>query len=801
VYNGQNFLADLMMQDRFLRCIMLIETSRRRFLKQSIALSIFGSYSNMFGDKKTKIDIFNMPNTTKTSNSKAKNVPYLCNICRNKCAGFARVEEGIVTKLNPNPYFPKSRNMLCPKGNSGIQALYDRDRLKYPLIRIGNRGSGNYKKVTWDEALEYIKNSLVKILDEEKDNRSTIAYCNGEGFEKEEMIKFFGGKIGSSNFLDEGSICLNTRLGAYLLTIGTVGEPDIAGSTYTIFAGANRLESLVTPDSIELIKKREGKTVVIDPRCTISAIKADIWLAIKPGTDLAFCLAMTYIAFRDNLYKQDIVKKHFKDFSEYKNLILNNNYTPVWAEKKCGIKSETIEQITKEFFSAKKPLFYPGRRSVGSANDFQFRRAMALLNALVGNLNKKGGIIYGKPLKLPKIEINEPLYSNSKDRFDLDTIAYGSAKAGSWINFRNMILEDKAPYKVRVLFARKHNIMQSIPNIKKTRELLKKLDLVVVVDTMPSDTAMMADVILPECTYLEREDLAVSFNSLEPSIALRNQVIEPLYESKPLHEILHALGNKLNKPLFNISKRYDKSLLESINSIGEKRTFQEEGYDLSELYKKPIEQRNKEMIVQTYGKEAYKNLKEKGVWYPNIGEYHKYLFNNRYEYYPKDKRYYSIDIDYQVNCKLSKMSKYNLDPFPLWRNEYDYFVPKGKFRLITGRYIYFTQSATSNNAMLRDIMSTNHLWINSVEAKKLNIKLGDLIEVKSSISSVNIKAYPTNKIAPDILFYAHGFGENSKELQNAYGNGASDNEIIEDKIEKVYGDAIMNETNVQIRKI
>ncbi len=780
---------------------MLLEVSRRKFLKQSIALTIYGSNINLFGKNRTKIDISNIPITTKTSDSKAKNIPYLCNMCRNKCAGFARVENGIVTKLNPNKFFPKSRNMLCPKGNAGIQALYDRDRLKYPLIRVGKRGEGKYKRVTWDEALEYIKNSLVKILNKERDNRSTIAYCNGEGFEKEEMRKFFGGKLGSSNFLDEGSICLNTRLGAYLLTIGTVGEPDVAGSDYTIFAGSNRLESLVTPDSIELAKKRDGKIVVLDPRCTVSAIKADIWLPIRPGTDLAFCLAMTYVAFENNLYKSDIVKSHFNNFDEYKNLILKSKYTPKWAEGKCGIGASSIEKIARDFFSAKRPLFHPGRRSVGSTNDFQFRRAMALLNALAGNLNKKGGIIYGQPLKLPEIEINEPLYSNSKDRFDLANIAYGSAKAGSWLNFRNMVLQNSAPYKISALFVRKHNIMQGIPNIAKTKKLLEKLDFIVVIDTMPSDTAMMADVILPECSYLEREDLAVSFNRLEPSIALRNQVIEPLYESKPLHVILDLMGKKLTKPLFEISKQYDKSLIESISELGEKRAFEEGGYDLAQLYKKPIEQRNRDMIVQTYGQEAYETLRQEGVWYPNMKEYHKKLFNNTYEYYPPKKRYYSIDIDYKVNCKLSKMTKYGLDSFPIWRDEYNYNVPKGKFRLITGRYIYFTQSATSNNDMLRDIQSTNHIWINNLIAKKLDIKLGDLVEVISSVSSIHIKAYPTNKIAPDIVFFAHGFGENSKEMTNAYGNGASDNEIIEDKMEYVYGDAVMNETNVKIRKI
>ncbi len=781
---------------------MLIEVSRRKFLQYSTALMIYGNTSSVFANNK-KTYKFSLPSfTTKTSIKKAKNVPYLCNMCRNKCAGFARINEnGTITKLNPNPYFPKNRNMLCPKGNSGIQALYDPDRLKYPLIRIGKRGDGKYKRVTWDEANEYIKDKLVKIIDKERDNRSTIAFCNGEGFEKDEMIKFFGGKIGSANFIDEGSICLNTRLGAYLLTIGTVGEPDVEGSDYVIFAGANRLESLITPDSIDLARKRDGKVVVLDPRYTVTSSKADEWLPVMPGTDLAFVLALTYVALKNKLYKKEIVKKHFKDFEEYKRLIIGENYTPKWAESKCGIKADVIEKIAREFFRAKYPLFYPGRRSVGSRNDFQFRRATAIINALSGSLNQKGGIIYGKHLKAPKIEVNEPLYANAKDRFDLKGIAYGSAKAGSWLNFREQFLNNTAPYKVRAMFIRKHNIMQGIPNIQKTKKMLEKLDFVVVIETMPSDTAMMADVILPECTYLEREDLAVSFNKLEPSIALRNQAIHPLYESKSLHNILKALGNKLSKPLFEISKKYDKELNNSIKELGEKKAFYEGGYELSEYYKKNVSQRNREFIIKNYGLKAYKSLRKIGVWYPNMHKYYKMIENNFYEYYPANKRYYSVKIDYKVNCKLPKMADYGLDEFPRWRDEYDYNVPKDKFRLITGRTVYNTQSATANNEMLRDIYAVNHIWINSKIAKNLKIEVGDIVEVKSSVGKIHIKAYPTNKIASNIVFFAHGFGINSIEMTNAYHNGGSDNEIIEDKMEKSYGDAIMNETNVEIRKI
>jgi thiosulfate reductase/polysulfide reductase chain A len=765
-----------------------IEISRRKFLQGSVTLCVYATSS-----LSSTIDI------SHTQKNHIENIPYLCNMCRNKCAGFARVVDNKVEKLNPNRYFPKSRNMLCPKGNAGIDALYDRDRLKYPLIRIGKRGDGRYKRVTWDEAYEYIKDKLVTIIDEEKDNRSTIAYCNGEGFNKDEYIKFFGSKMGSANFLDEGSICLNTKLGATQLTIGDVGEMDVAGSDYLIISGANRYESLITPDSVDMIHTKQ-KLVVLDPRCTVTALKADEYLPLNPGTDLAFCLSMIYIAITEKLYDKKYVKEYFKDFDKLQKHIVENKYTAEWAESKTHIPSKKIEQITKEFFGAKNPLYYLGRRSVWAQNDFQLRRAMVLINALAGSINREGGIIFGKPFVLKEEEINEPFYNASGGRFDLDGIVYGSQKGGSWLNFREKVINKTTPYPVRAMFIRKHNIMQNMPNIAKTKQMLNMMDLVVVLDTMPSDTAMLADVILPECTYLEREDMVVSFNRLEPSLALRNQVIKPLYESRSMQDILKGLGQKLSKPLFEISAKYDEDLQESIKDMGMRKAFKEGGYDFTELYKKSVEDRNKDLIVAQFGKDIYSSLKNKGVWHPYIEE-EKELYNDYYEYYPKEKRFYTVKRDYKVNCYLQKLQKSGFDPMPTWHKHYDFVLPQNSFRLITGRYVTSTQTATTNNIMLKEFKEKNYVWINNKVAKNLNINEGDYLVLSSAVDSVVIQAYPTNKIAPQVLWFAHGFGTSSEELTNAYGKGASDNMIIEDKFEKIYGCATMHETNITIRKL
>jgi len=794
---------------------MQVEVSRRKFLQGSVALSVIAgtsaSVTNLLAGHDEHEAEGDISVTTKTSIEKAENIPFLCGICVNKCAGFARVENGVVTKLNPNPYFPKSRNMLCARGNAGIQTMYDPDRLKYPLIRVGERGDGKYKRVSWDEAYDAILNGtdkfkgLKQILDEEKDNRATIGYCNGEGLSKEGFEVLVGEKLGTPNYVDEISICLETTLGGYVNTIGTYGEADLNNADYLIIAGANRAEAIITPDTMDMFKRTKGrglKTIVLDPRFTSTAAKADKWLAVNPGTDLAFVLALTYVALSENLYDKAFVEKYGVGFEDYKNHILSHKYTPEWAEKITNISAKDTYKIAREFMAARSPIYYQGRRSVFSKNDFQLRRAMALFQSLSGNLDKKGGIVYGEKLALPKEDINMPMYAQVKSRFDKEGIAIPAQKTGSWIVFRNMVLEGKAPYPVRVMMMRKHNPMSGVPNTKKTEEFLKKMDLNVMIDILPSDTTMFADVILPEASYLERTSPVASYGFLEPAIVMRKQAAKPLFETKEPEVIYKELAEKLSKPLWEITKKYDEDVQDEIKSRGEEKVYEEDGFNLADPWEKPVYEQNKERIVEAFGEEAWKILDEKGVYYPNMENYHKQIDANEFQYYPEDKKKYTTRKDkLKLVFNFKNLAKKGIDPMPMWKDEWNFKVPEGKFRLVTGRHAQFTQSGTTNNIMLRDLISTNYLWINRRVAEQKKIAFGDLVEVKSNIGKVQIKAYPTEKIAPNQIFMLHGFGGSSEGMEFAYGNGANDALLIEDKIEPVYGAAVMHETDVEIRKV
>ncbi|MBV5279101.1 MAG: molybdopterin-dependent oxidoreductase [Campylobacteraceae bacterium] len=797
---------------------MEVEISRRRFLKGSVALSVVlgGAGVSLVAKNEEKSPIVGAYGITKTSQEGIE-IPTLCEICVNKCALMARVENGVVTKLDPNPLFPKSKNMLCPRGCAGIQALYDPDRLKYPLIRNGEKGSGKFRRASWNEANEYIKEKMVKILDEEKDNRSAFLFCAGEGM-AEHTFKTFFQEFGSSNWLNHASLCLQTVVSGYGVTLGGYPSADLQNAQYVIMSGANRAEAIVTPDTMNLFKKTQGrgaKLICVDPRFSHTAAKADVWLPINPGTDLAFVLALTYVVLDEKMYNHKYVEEHFNDFNAYNEHILKNQYTPEWAEVITGISAKQIREIAREFMLyAPKAIYYPGRRSTFSKSDFQLRRAMAIFQALGGGIDTKGGLVFGKTLKLTEHEASSPIYSQAQARAirKRDDAKKGErgyedcaivSGGGSWIGWRNRFLEGKMPYNVRGAFIYKHNPVLNMPNSAKTIEMLKKMELVVAIDTMPSDTVMYADVVLPECTYLERTDPVNTFGGIEPSLAQRNKVIEPLYDTKPIMEILRGLTQKISKPLFEITQKYDDEVRGAIEDSSVEEIYAE--FDLTKPFMVSQEELNTHAVAHYPG--ADKILKEKGVFYPDMEKMYRQINANEYQYYPENNKFYSVNggkpktASGKVECKLEKMADLGVDSMPTWKNEFLFVVPEGKFRLLTGRHAQFTQSGTANNAMLRDLMDENYLWINTRIAKQKGIKFGDKIEVSSKVGKTVLRAYPTEKIGHNVLFFVHGFGSQSQGLTLAYQSGGNDNAVIEDIIEPIYGASVMHETNVEIKKV
>jgi thiosulfate reductase/polysulfide reductase chain A len=814
----------------------IIDFKRRRILQGSaaaVAIGATGVSTTLFAEN--SVD----EKTRKQNEIKnAKYVPTLCEMCVNACAVIAKVVDGKVIKLDPNPLFPKSRSFDCARGNAGIATTYDPDRLKWPMKLVGEKGDGVYERISWEQAYKEISEKLLKIVDEEKDNRSTIAFGMGAGL-GEPTFHHFAEAFGSTNQVDHYTTCFAPAFIANKLTYGSWGNSDFENSEYVIMMGANRAEAIVTPDTLDLFKRTHGrgsKIVYIDVRYTNTAAQSDEFFAIKPGTDLALIMAMIYHSIDKGLYNKEYVAKNTEGFDVLAKEVKKNAYTPEWASKITEIPADDIIRITEEFAKVARETngaanMYRSRKSTWYYQDFQLRRAQAIFNAIHGCINTKGGVLLGKGISLDSPKHHYPLYDNAKNRIDMEFYSKDmplmNAAKGSWQVFRDKVTEvntkvkngealSDGEYPVRGMFIYKENPVQSVPDMQKSIDMFKSMDLVVVTDVVPSDTAMYADYILPEATYLERVDPVKSFGTLsEPSLAQRNAAIKPMYESKPIRDILFDLTKKIEHELYEITLKHTKGKLKEY-VIKDKKLFH-----ISHTFAHTVEEVNSHKVHKHHGADDI--LKKYGVWYPGIEEKIKhidphtltwkaeYKDKNNVDYYPEDKKIHTVKMS-KIQLHLPFLDeataknpitgkKEVVGGIPVWKDSWYQEVPEGKYRLVVGRHGYFTQNSHSNNYMLLDLMNYNYVWLNDEIAKNMNLEFKDDIILKSKVGEIKAKVYPTKKIRKDSIFFSTGLGAKSPMMTLGGGNGLSQAEILEDSYDPIIGAASMHETFVEIKKV
>ncbi|MGD9368375.1 MAG: molybdopterin-dependent oxidoreductase, partial [Desulfobacteraceae bacterium] len=482
----------------------------------------------------------------KDAKAGTRNVFSACDMCFNKCGLIARVEDGVIKKLDPNPKSLKSRGMLCARGNAGVKQLYCPDRLKYPLLRKGARGAGKWQRLTWDQALDHAAEQMERIG--RQYTRCGFLFMAGTDMQST-FVHRFAEVYGSFNIISHESNCLLSRNRAFLDTYGVVPTPDVLNSKYIIMPGANRFEALVTPDSMDLMTAMQAgcKLVVLDPRRTKTAALADEWYAIRPGTDMAFFLAVAHVLIAEELYDKQFVAKKTSGFDAFKAHV--KPCTPDWAAEETEIPARHIRRIARELAAAAPAaMVYPGRRSSDYEDSTQIRRAYAIVNALLGNWDRKGGLIVPQKIKPGHLEVDPPWYDdNPEDRVDAGRARMMFDEEGSFKHTRDAVIEGK-PYPVKGWMTYKTNPMQTGANRNKTIEMINKLEFMVTIDITMSDTAWLADLVLPAPSYLERKDPLSAFlaSSTCSGVTTRNPVVPALFESKPAFWIVKELAKRLD---------------------------------------------------------------------------------------------------------------------------------------------------------------------------------------------------------------------------------------------------------------
>ncbi len=649
----------------------------------------------------------------------------LCEQCVWRCGLRAKILNGKVCKLDGNPNHPHSNGMLCPRGQAGIAAANDPDRLQFPMVRAGDRGSGLWRRVTWDEALNYAAQKMLSLKQQfgAESMVFSATHCLAQS-QFENLLRAFG----SPNYGTQRSLCFNAMIMAGLTTFG-IQEPDrdYTAAEYIIYAGRNLAESISNSETQALMAAiaRGTKVVLLDPRFTKTASKATEWLPIRPGTDLAFFLALLQVIISEKLYDKDFVTKYTVGFDEVANAV--KGYTPEWAASKTEIPAATIRHIAREFaLAAPHGFAHPNWRTSNFVNSFQAERAISILNAIVGNWGQPGGlqpsagenaIPLGAPPQPPYPRVTALRLDGVPFKYPLVPL-----EIGVFQEIRDAILAGK-PYPARGWFVYRQNPIASLPERRKTLDAFSKLDFIVTVDTTMNDTAWFSDVVLPEASYLERYD---PLSVVGDAVFIRQPAVNPLGESKSGLCIFKELGTRLGLQDYFQYKDDEDYIRQQVAPLGV--TLEE--------------------------------LKAKGYFRPPAAAQDEFKFDT-----PSGK----------IELSSSSLAKNNFPAVPVWQEPPS--PPADQFYLLTGKVAQHTQFSTQNNRLLHELFPQNTVWIHPLPAAARGIKDGDEVIVESKAGKVTLKATVTEGIRPDCVYTTPGFGHLSKGTRTSYGEGASDSDL------------------------
>ena len=322
-----------------------------------------------------------------------------CDMCPWRCGIIVTSVSGRVLKIDGNPKDPKSRGKLCARGQAGVSFLYDPDRLKQPMIRTGARGDGQFRNATWEEALDYSAEKLRAIKD--KDGPEAVAFLghtSGDFW----FVDYLPQAWGSPNAAKPSmSLCTGPREEAALLTLGRgIGnhEPvDWEGARCLVLVGTHIGEDARNTMMQDLAnaRARGAKLIVVDPRFSSAAMKADYWLPIKPGTDTALLLAWMNVLIREQLIDRDFVAKWTVGFEQLAAHV--TAATPEWAAPLTDLSANLIRESARALGRERpQSVIVPGRHVVWYGNDTQRMRAVYIVNALLGAYGRPGGLYFNQ---------------------------------------------------------------------------------------------------------------------------------------------------------------------------------------------------------------------------------------------------------------------------------------------------------------------------------------------------------------------------------------------------------------------
>lgn len=706
-----------------------------------------------------------------------KGIPSVCQLCPARCGIIGFLDGDKLVKIGGNPKHPNNLGKLCSRGLAGLNMEYDPERLASPMIRRGERGKGQWEKITWERAYSEIVPRLKSIHQNGK--RGDLVFQSVH--RPDGLARRFLGVFGKAITIHEDGLYFGNRDRGQWLTWGKErGVPDLANSHYILNFGANPYETNeyytgLIGRLIEARFEKKAKLVTFDVRLSHTAGNSDEWIPISPGTDGVVALALVNVIINSNLHNKEFIQR-WTNLSPSGSLNYISSYTPEVAQKMSGVHASDIERIAKEFATNMPAVAISGLGVSGHFNGVYNERCILLLNAAVGSIDIPGGHCLPRTYRLDEPDIKSSSPKEKAFLFDVDEIQLTPQR------FVSLMKRGKLNPKIYFLY--ESNPAYINPENNLTIEVLKNEKLIpyiVVADHYMTETASFADLVLPTATYLESLGIDSSpALDLIPFVALQQPIVHPYANSVPISDIFielaHRIGGGLQRYFkFESTEEYLRKVASGINKL------------------------------EKAG--GLKYLKENGVWFDSQEKPRYRLYESKGFQTPSGK----------MEIYSERLKRKGFQPHPVYEPIPGHGDLKGKFVLVTFEPNVMG-ARTGNFQWLAEIKHHNVVWMNRDVAKQLHIEEGDRVKISTKVGSFVSDARLTFGIHPRVIAMERNFGHwgfgniarsrkfKSKDPNTQLvwwekeGNGISPNTIISGNSDPIGEGEAWNDTLVMISK-
>jgi menaquinone reductase, molybdopterin-binding-like subunit len=814
----------------------LLGMNRRNFIKLAVGGAIGTALSPLPWKLTDDIAIWteNLPWVPVPPVGKFSYIKSVCMLCPGGCGIKVRKVDERAVKIEGRTDYPVNPGGICPLGMGGLQLLYNEHvRFTGPMKRTGARVTGTFQAISWEEAFDILAKRISGL--KAKGNINALAAIDGNRpwSTMSTLIERLLKAMGSPNYMRMQSAEDTIGTAATLLT-GRQGAVtyDLENADYILSFGSGLLEGWGSPGRVinawglwrsgEL--KSKVQVVQVESRASNTASKADKWVPAKPGTETALVLGISHVIISEGLHDAGFIDKYsfgFSDFKSadgvihkgFKNLVLEN-YSPEKVAEITGVDAEEIRSIARSFAKASAPLAICGRGKGALYGSLYESMSVLCLNALVGSINRTGGVFMNDPLPLaalPDIQ-TEASTNDTLNRGRIDKAGTGGLYPFSnslLNNFADSVLSStECPIDTMLVFSA--NPAFSVPDSGNFRKALEKIPFIVSFSPYRDETALMADLILPDNTYLEKtDDITWPVGLQYPLYGLSTPAVKALYDTKNSGDAIIELAKKIGSP---VGEAFPWSNYEEVLKARAKGLFDSHsGMTVYDGVTPPWRATQQVVASSDYSDfdDMWKKLKENGLWYrpassPQALETLFKTPTQKFEFYCSAIESTLRGADLKVLGIKASGDELCMPHFESIAFEED--VKSFPLRMRPYELINLSSGWVPNPPYLNKTLFDNELKssrsfvdVNPDTAKDYNLKQGDRVFVESPRGRLEALVNLFEGAMPGIVFMPLGLGHSAYDdfLQ---GKGVNPSEIIYGGRDPLSGQAVWWNTPVRLTK-